>query len=65
MSKQTNMSFVPVIKESGEMDDEMSKNILHWARETFENKSENKSENKEKFKDESVFLNNLGRGELY
>ena len=40
------MSFVPVVKETGEMDDDMAKLIQKWARDTFENK--------EKFKDESV-----------
>lgn len=40
------MNFTPVIKCQVEMDDEMVKLILKWAKETFENK--------EKFKDESV-----------
>jgi hypothetical protein len=40
------MSFTPVVKSIVEMEDDMVKNILTWAKFTFENK--------EKFKDESV-----------
>ena len=43
------MTFTPVLKSVIEMDDDMVKSILNWAKFTFENK--------EKFKDESVLYN--------
>ena len=45
------MNFSPVIKCQVEMEEDMVKSILKWAKDT--------SENKEKFKDENVNILNL------
>lgn len=60
MLKDKNSIFKPVIKAK-DMDEDMFKNIEHWAKETFE-------DSRVKYKDEKVIINicNIkGNSKLY